>query len=380
MKFVPLVWAGLWRKPWRTGLTALAITIAFVLVGLLQTVNAGFDSLLGSLHQSRLFVYSRTGALPLPMSHLPAIDAIPGVAAVAYDSFFGGYYQDQKNNLGIYPTDPERLFAVYQEYSIAPEHLAALIKTRDGAVVGRKDAAKYGWKIGDRISLVAAMQMKKDGRPDWSFEIVGFFENPTGRALVDGIVCNYSYFDEMRMTEKGMTGWYIVRVAAPAQAQQVAAAIDARFANSTGETRTEPDGQGLLRFVSAVRFITYGIMSVSVASLLLITAFVMAQSVRERTRELGVLKALGFSDGQVQILCFAESVALSLGAALAGLGIAAGLTLLPLIRRHIQGENWAGSRELLVGIAAALLIAFAASLGPARRAGRLSPVQAMAEG
>jgi putative ABC transport system permease protein len=379
MKYIPLIWAGLWRKPLRTVFTLLSVVIAFLLFGLLQGVNAAFNQSIDQAGVDRLIVESRVSFTEgLPYADLEQIEAVPGVSGVAFASFMIAEYQDRKNTMVALPVDPARYFSVSPEVVVPPDQLDALVHTRTGAVVGQSLASKYGWKIGDRLPLHARNWANRDGSSDWSFDVVGIFRNTRDSSGEQAIVINHSYFDEARSVGKGTVGWYIVRIADPLQAVGVAAAIDKLFANSADETRTMSEkefSQSFLKQVGDINFIVVAIIGAVFFTLLFLTGNTMMQSVRERIPEFAVLKTLGFSETHVLMLVLTESLALCIAAALAGLTLAA-LTF-PLLRQVI-GVPALPVNVILTGLGFAILLALAVGLPPALRARRLSIVDALA--
>ena len=378
MKFLPLLWSGLWRKRARTIFTLLSIIVAFVLFGMLQGINAVFNNAVNAAAVDRLDVVSRvTFTEPLPYGYLSQIESIPGVAGVAYQSWFGTYYQDPKNFVFSFPLDPERFFALFPELHLPKDQLAALVHTRTGAVIGRDLANKYGWKIGERVPLHSVIWTQaSNGSSDWQFDVVGIFDGPSNDA--SSFFFNYSYFDEARAFSKGKVGWYIVKVKDPKQAMQVAAAIDKRFANSPDETKTQTEkefSQSFIKQQADINFIVTAILGAVFFTLLFLTGNTMMQSVRERIPELAVLKTLGFTDLAVVGLVLAEALALCLTAALIGLGIAA--LIFPAMKDYI-GEAHLPVNVLAFGAALAVLLALCTGLPPAWRTARLNIVDALA--
>jgi len=379
MKFLPLLWAGLWRKRTRTIFTLLSIVVAFVLFGMLQGVNAVFNNAVSASAVDRLNVVSRISFTEsLPFSYLAQIESLPGVAGVAYQSWFGTYYQDPKNFVFSFPVDPVRFFPLYPELQLPKDELAALTRTRTGAVVGRELATKYGWKIGDRVPLHSVIWTQANGSSDWAFDIVGIYDAPQDPNQAISFFFNYSYFDEARSFAKGTVGWYVVKVQDPKQAMQVAAEIDKRFANSSDETKTQTEkefAQSFIKQQGDISFIVTSILGAVFFTLLFLTGNTMMQSVRERVPELAVLKTLGFTDFAVVVLILGEALLLCLVAAFLGLAIAAGI--FPALKSVI-GEARLPADVLTSGFAVAVLLALLTGLPPAWRTTRLNIIDALA--
>jgi len=379
VKFLPLLWSGLWRKRTRTIFTLLSVVVAFLLFGMLQGVNAAFTKSLNAAAVDRLNVVSKISFTePLPYNYLAQIETMPGVAGVAYQSWFGTYFQDPRNFVFSFPLDAERYFALYPEIKLPPDQLQALVRTRTGAVVGLELAKKYGWKIGDRVPLHSVIWTKPGGSSDWDFDIVGIYTMPDNPGHANAFLFNHSYFDEARSFGKGTVGWYIVKVKDPHQAAQVAEAIDKRFANSADETKTQTEKEFAQSFVKQqadIGFIVTSILGAVFFTLLFLTGNTMMQSVRERIPELAVLKTLGFTDGALLALVLAESLLLCLAAALVGIGLAS--LVFPALK-DIIGEVRLPMEVVTLGLGIAVVLALLTGLPPAWRAMRLNIVDALA--
>jgi putative ABC transport system permease protein len=382
VKYFPLVWAGLWRKPVRTILTTLAIVANFTLFGLLQAVNFGFADIIANQRLDRLLTDPRaTGGVPMPIAAQRLIEQLPGVSRVAKRAGFWGYFREQKDWVNGLATDPADWFAVRPEYKVSHEELEALLHTRDGILLTSANMKYFGWKVGDRIPLYSEIE-RIDGNPVWTFTIVGVFDQPE-RAGEDYLgLINYDFFDEMRVADRGTADRFIVRIEDPNRATQTAAAIDALFANSPHETYTQNErefAQAQLKQEGDIAFFTNAIVAAVFFALLLVTANSMAQSVRERTGEFAVLKTIGFSDGGVLMIVLTEAAILCLVAALVGVGIAA--ALFPWVGDKAgMGNGLHMSKELIAAaLAAAVMVALLSSLVPAWQARRLSIVDALAE-
>ncbi len=379
MKYFPLIWAGLWRKRLRTILTMASIVVAFLLFGLLQGVNAAFTQGVAGANVDRLYVQSRVSFTePLPFADLTEIEAVPGVQAVAYASWFGTYYQDPKNFVFSFPVDAQRYFALYPEFKMPPEQMDALVHTRTGAVIGREMARKYGWKVGDKVPLHSQIWTQKGGSSDWTFDIVGIFDSPDDPARANQFLFNHSYFDEGRQFSKGQVGWFIVKIADPSRAAEISGAIDKLFANSPYETKTvteKENAQSFLKQIADINLIVDAIVGAVLFTLLFLTGNMMMQSVRERIPELAVLKTLGFSDMGVLALVLGEAILLCLTSAAVGLAVAA--ALFPEMRDTI-GVVSLPMIVVVMGLGIAVLLALLTGLPPAWRAKRLNIVDALA--
>jgi putative ABC transport system permease protein len=375
-----LIWAGIWRNTTRTSYTLLSIMVAFLLFGLLQGVTSAFQNAAASANLDRLYVDSRFGlARGLPMSYLQRIEQIEGVTAVAYASWFGGSFQESKQSIFSLAIDPQRYLAIYDEIKLPPEQLRKMIQTRDGAVISRKLAERFDWKIGDRVPLLSGVwALKANGSSIWSFEIVGIFEPDAQRTTRSEFLLNHTYFDEARAYKNGTVGWYVARTADPAQSIRTAAAIDALFANSSDETLTQDEqekAQSLLKEHGDINLIVNLIMGAVFFTLLLLTGNTMMQSVRDRIPEFAVLKTLGYSNTTVSTIILSEALAICVVAAAAGLGLA--WLLYPLLQTLTAAPRmppWVPIDGLLI----AAVLAAVTGLPSAVRLRRINVVDALA--
>jgi putative ABC transport system permease protein len=381
MKYFSLVWAGLWRKKTRTIFTMISIVIAFLLFGLLQGINQGFGTALGNLDVDRLYVSARTSMTDgMPIAYLSRIRAVPGVRAVSMWAYFGGYFREAKTPIPAFATDATELFKVYKEIKIKPEYIAAMEKTRTGVLVGAALAAKHGWKVGDRIPIGTSIWTNKSGSNTWEFDVVGTFDASSYGAGFPTFYLNYSYFDEARSFGTGDVHYYIVSVQDPRQADRISREIDAMFANSTVETRTQTESalaQSQLKQLGDINFIANAIVGAVLFTLLFLTANTMMQSVRERTSELAVLKTLGFSDAKVLMLILVEALMLCLFASVLGIGLAAVVFESPALQK-LFGNFSMPIVVASMGLGIAVLLAFISGFPPAWRARQLNIVDALA--
>jgi len=380
MKYFPLIWSALWRKAPRTIYTMLSIVVAFLLFGLLQAVNVGLARSIEIAGADRLFVagkYSFTEILPY--SYYARIKSVPGVQRVTHATWFGGFYQEERNFFPQLPVDHASYLDMYPEFIVTPEARQALERTRSGALVGAGLAKRFGWKIGDRIPVQATIWPRKNGGNSWEFDIVGLMDgkDEAARAQADFLLFRHDYFDEARQFGQGYVGWYLVQVADPAQAATVAAAIDRQFANSPKETRTDSEkafNQAFIKQMGDIELIIVSILGAVFFTLLFLTGNTMMQSVRERIPELAVLKTIGYSDLTVLALVLTEALLLCLLAALLGLGLAT--LLMPGLAAKLPGLTM-DPLVWLQGLLIAALVAIVVGLPPAWRAMRLDIVHAL---
>jgi putative ABC transport system permease protein len=381
LKYAPLVLSALLRKKTRTVFTLAALWAAFLLIGLLQAVNSVLAGGADFLGANRLITQAKTSfTQPLPMRLLPQIESVPGVERVSHSQFFGGVYQDPKNFFAQFVVNPQRLRDTYPEWTMPEDQWRDFVSTQDGAIVGKVLADKFGWKVGDIVPLDSFIWTKQDGSRVWEWRVVGIFggrdKEWSDRASL--MYLNYGQFDEGRVQgARGLAGVFVVRVRDPLQSERIAAQIDRKFENSRDETKTQSEQEfqlGFLKQLGDIGFIVNAISGAVFFTILILTGYTMSQAVRERVPELAVLKCLGFTDRSVLALVLAESLALCLLGALAGM-LTASVVLGNLppeypVRADVRVWIFAG--------AAVVVLAAAVGLPPAWHAMRIRIVDALA--
>lgn len=380
MKYLGLIYAGLFRKKLRTFLTLASLIAAFSLLGLLQAVNSLFSGAADFLGASRLITQASTSfTQALPMRMLPQIEAVPGVAAVNHSQFFGGQYQDGRGFFPQFAVNPQRLRDTYPEWVMDNESWLRFISTNDGTIVGRNLAEQYGWKVGDIVPLNSFIWTQAGGSRTWEWRVVGIFDgvNEDWSQRANLMYLNYAQFDEARSGGKGLAGIFVVRIADPEASERIASVIDAKFENSSDETKTQKESEfqlGFIRQLGDIGLIVNLITGAVFFSILFLTGVAMSQAVRERIPELAVLKCLGFTDRQVMGLVLAEAFALCLVGALLGMAVASVATgmLPPDFPVRTDLRVW-----VIAGISVAVLT-LAVGLPPALAARRLKIVDALA--
>lgn len=380
MKFLHLIRGNLLRHKLRTSLTLLSILVAFVLFGFLCAVKQALVGGVALAGADRLIVRHKVSIIQLlPESYQARMERIPGVAAAAHQTWFGGIYQDPKNFFMQCPVVPEQFMAMFPEFILPPEQMKAWLATRTGAIVGRNTAERFQWKVGDKIPIMSPIWLRKP----WEFDLVGIYDGKEKGTDTTSFFFRYDYFDETRKAQnwgQGLVGWYTIRVQDPAQAAAVAQAVDQEFANSPAETKTEPEGafaQGFANQIGNIAFIVAGILSAVFFTILLVTGSTMSQAVRERIGELGVLKAIGFTNRQVLALVLAESCLLTVAGGGLGLALAWALTA--------RGDPTGGMlpmfffpvRDILIGLALSVALGVVTGLLPAQQAMRLRVADAL---
>lgn len=380
MKYFMLIWAGLWRKKARTIFTMLSIVVAFLLFGLLQGINLGFVNAVNNLNVNRLFTSNKFSMVEgMPLAHANQIRSVPGVTAVAPLTYFGGFYREHRNAIGVFATDVDALFKLYKEYKIPKEQLESMQHTRTGALISESLAKQYGWKIGDKVPIGTSIWTNKQGSNDYQFDIAGIFNVVgTGATGPNSFYIHQDYFDEARRFGSGTVHYYITGIDDPHRADEITKKIDGLFANSTDETKTQTEqafAASQLKQLADINFIVNSIVGAVLFTLLFLTGNTMMQSMRERIPELAVLKTLGFTGKAVFVFVLFESILLCVFSAAIGLafarlafvGISAviGIVSMPIT-------------VILTGVGIAIALAVASGLPPAIRANRLNIVDALA--
>jgi putative ABC transport system permease protein len=325
MKFLPLVWRSLWRRKIRTVFTILSIFIAFLLFGVLMTIRAAFSLGVELAGLDRLMVIHKVSIIqPLPVAYQSRLRSVPGVETVTHNTWFGGIYQDPSNFFATIALEPEPYLGMYPEIHLPPEQMKAWLADRQGVVVGKDLASRFGWKIGDRIPIRGTIYRTKSGSYAWEFNLVGIYDAEPGFDKTQ-FFFRYDYLDEARQNGDGLVGWYVVKIKDSARSQEMAASFDEMFANSSAETKTTTEKgfvDGFAKQVGDIGSIMMAILAAVLFTMLLVVGNTMAQAVRERTSELAVLKALGFSDVRILTLVLAESLFVAVVAGGLGLGVA----------------------------------------------------------
>jgi len=381
MKYLYLVWSNLKRRKLRTLLTLLSIMVAFLLFGYLGAIRQAFSQGVDVAGADRLIVRHKVSIIQLlTESYESRIEQLPGVANATHATWFGGIYQEPKNFFAQMPVEADEYFDFYPEYQLSDEHLAAFKATRSGAIAGRRLLERFGWEVGDRIPINATAWFKKDGGGTWEFDLVGVYDGSEKGTDTSQFFFRYDFFEETRQAGSGLVGWYIVKVEDPEQAAETAAAIDAEFANSPRETKSEPEGafiQGFANQIGNIGLIITAIVSAVFFTILLVAANTMAYAVRERTSELALLKAIGFTDNGVLGLVLGESLVLTaLGAAL-GMGLAWFLVSLGDPTNGSFPTFFVPPGSFVTGLALVLLMAMLAGILPALQAQRLQIADAL---
>ena len=379
MKFSRLIFANLFRKKIRLLLTLGSFAVALFLFAFLAVVRGAFVGNAELASANRLVTINRTSIINLiPLSYKDKIQRISGVKYVAHNNWFGGIYQDEKNFFPQFVIDPDTQRQVFPELVVPDDQWANFLKDRQGAIAGAKTAKRFGWKIGDRIPIKTTLY----GGGAWEFNLDGIYHGTRPQDDETQFWFQWDYFEE-KIPErvKGQIGWYVIRIDKPDDAPRIAKAIDAEFANSPNETKTEAESAFAANWVKQfgnIQFLIVTIGAVVFFTLLLVTGNTMAISVRERTSELAVLKAIGYSDRAVLFFVLAESLVIALFGGLLGLGLAmAAMPVLGVALSSILPNLVLPGSILLLGLVVAVIVGIASGLLPGIGAMRMRVVNAL---
>jgi putative ABC transport system permease protein len=381
MKYLGLIWSNLKRKKLRTTLTVLSIFVAFLLFAFLFAIKEAFTAGVRIADADRLIVRHKVSLIQtLPVSYAQRLAGLAGIDAVVHMTWFGGIYQEPKNFFANMPVEPEKFYDLFPEFTLSPEAKEKWGKTRNGAIIGRALADRFQWKVGDRIPLTSPIWGEPEGESVWDFEVCGIFDTSKKGADTSGLYFRYDFFDESRTKGKGEVGWYTVRVQNADEAGAVAAKIDAEFANSPFETKAEPEGAfaaGFAQQIGDIGAIMIAVLSAVFFTILLVAGNTMSQSVRERTEELGVLKAMGFTNGLILVLVLAESCVIAMLGGLVGLGLAWGLLQAGNPAPALLPVFYVPDQALIIGFVMVIALGIISGAMPALAAVRLRTAEAL---
>ena len=382
-----LVRKNLFRRKLRAALMIVSILIAFMIFGVLAGFYRAFTAGEDRAAADRLITVNKINfTQPMPIAYFNRVHAVDGVRQVTHANWFGGYYQDPKNFLMTLAIEPVTYFDMYRsELDIPPEQLQAFISDRSSAVIGESMARKWGWKVGDRVPVASSIfTQRSNGSHTWDFTIAGIVKGKAEQVSTDFLLFQYAYFDETRTFGKDTIGWLILQTNSPENNDRVAKTIDAMFANSIAETSTDTEkafGKAFAAQFGNIALIVFLVVGAAFVTILMIVGNTMALSIRERTREIGVLKTLGFSGPRILRMVLGESVLLALLGGLPGLAIAALITIALRASLANIAPAFAVSPVIaLEGIALMIALGLFTGVIPALNAMRLKIATALGRG
>lgn len=377
MKYSALILSSLFRKKIRTVLTIGSFAVALFLFGLLAVVHGAFNQGVEIAGADRLVVINKVSIIqPLPISYEDRLLHIPGIKNATHANWFGGVYQDERNFFAQMAVDDDTFRSVFPEYVIPADQWQAYMSDFEGAIVGADLAKRFKWKIGDRIPIKGTVY-----QGTWEFNIRAIYQGSRVQDDTNQFWFHYKYLEEREIPYwKDLVGWYTVKVANPDDSVRVAKQIDETFSNSPWETKTDTEkafAASWAKQAGNIQLLILSIGGVVFFTLLLVTGNTMAIAVRERVRDLAVLKAVGFSDVFVLVLVLAESMMI---AALGGVLGLAGAKLFTLNGDPTHGMLpffYLPTQTAIEGFAVALIVGLVAGLLPALSAMNLNVVAAL---
>jgi putative ABC transport system permease protein len=322
-----LIRKNLFRKKMRAGLLIFSIMIAFLIFGALGAFYSVWTSGSTTAADNRLVTVNRINfTVSMPFAYWARVQGVEGVTNVTHASWFGGYYQEPANFVQTFAVDPESYLAVYPELTMPDEQRAAFFNTRDCLLVGADLAAQYEWSVGDRIPLLSNIWQKQDGTSSWDFEICAIFDAEDEKVPANYAMFHYDYYNEALAFNRDNIGWMVLTTVDASQNDRIGREIDALFANSPAETETNTEAafnEAFLAQMGNIAMILLFVVGAAFMTILMIVGTTMVMAINERTKEIGVMKTLGFPAPRIFRMVLIESVLLSLVGGLLGLGAAA---------------------------------------------------------
>lgn len=381
MELLKLIFRNTLRQQLRTTLTILGMAVAILAFCLLQTVVDAWYMGVSAASPNRLVTRNAISLIfNLPLSYRQKITQVPGVTQVAYANWFGGVYIDEHHFFPRMAVSAENFFDLFPEILVPSDQIKAFRSQRNACIVGRKLIDQYKWKMGDTISMTGNIYPG-----DWRFVLRGVYKGATRTTDETQFFFRWDYLDEVvKKTmpfESGKVGWYIVQVAHPPQAVDVALAVDTLFKSSSAETLTETEKAFQMGFVAMTEAIVVAIRVVSfvvIAVILIVLANTMAMTARERTPEYATLKTLGFRNGFLSMLIAGESLTIALVGGLLGVAVSFPMadvfakemgSFLPVFQIH-----W---KTLVASLGISISIGLLAALFPAWRAMNIQIAEAL---
>lgn len=385
-----LLLLNLFRKPLRTLLTMFGVGVALFLFCFLEIVLAAFNAGVNMADASRLVVQHKESIMfELPAAYRGRIEQVEGVKGVCGASWIGALSQEpgpdgkkREEFFAQFAVDVDHYLALYPEIKIPPEQLRDLASDQMGCVMGVKIAERLNKKVGDRLVLRSTIWAQKNGSSLWEFNVRAIYTTDSPTFDQTMMFFPMKRFDEARQFGKGFVGLYILGIDDPSRSTEIASAIDTMFANSPYETRTMTEKAFNLQFVGMIgnfKLLLRSIGSAVVLTMLLVSANTMMMSARERTREMGILKSIGFTDGHVFLLLIGEAIVISLIGAAGGIGFAWFLTnvvqynpkpdFFPIFFLPVD--------SMITGLGLALVTGFLSGIVPALSGMRLKATEAL---
>lgn len=378
-----LVVRNLFKHPVRSLLTVGALVVALFLLCFLQAMLTAMKASVAAADEGRLWVQSAVSLfVDLPVSYQAKIEKVEGVGSVGKWQWFGGIYQDPKNFFGQFAVDPEELFDMYPEIDIVSGSAQDFFDRRTSCVIGQGLADKYGWKVGDSVPLIGALFPKPDGSA-WDFQVAAIYEPTKPSFDRNTFFFHWDYFSQTLRDEEGNepnVGTFVIKMEPGGDATAVMAAVDELFENGPQRVQTTTEAEFNRQFVSMIGnlpALLRGIGGGVLVAIFLACVNTMLMAAREQTNDVGILKALGFSSGQVFRLLLSQSLLVcTIGG---GLGIAVAKASAAKFGHVLQEVFFPGyavdSGTLLLAVTVTLAIGLLSGVVPAWEASRRSPVE-----
>jgi putative ABC transport system permease protein len=381
VKDLPLVLRNLTRKPLRLLLTLFATFIAFMIFGTLTAFQDAFDAGVDLAADDRLVVVNKINfTQSLPISYVARVAALDGVSAVSHLNWFGGYYQDPRNQIAMFAVDVDNFMKVYDEIVLTDAERAAWLANRQGMIVGASTAERFGWKKGDRVPVNSNIFSKRDGSTSWDFDIVAVYTGAEAQSDTSSVYFHYPYFNETQSFGGDSIGFMAVRTVSPDMNETVIRKIDDMFVNSPAETETVPEkafNQAFIEQIGNLGLILTSVVFAAFFVILIIVGNSMALAIRERTGEIGVMKTLGFTSGRIFRMVLVESLLLALVGGCLGIGASllviqlANQAPIPLPPLVAGGALWAKALLCM------LILGLITGIAPATSALRMNIITAL---
>ena len=381
MKDLYLIFRNLTRKPLRLFLTVFATFIAFMIFGTLTAFQDAFDAGIELSADDRLVVVNKINfTQTLPIAYFARIRAVEGVASATHLNWFGGYYQEPRNQMGMFAVDVESFLEVYDEVIISEQERAQWLANRQGLIVGEATAKRFGWNKGDRIPVNSNIFSQRDGSTSWDFDVVAVYRGAEVQSDTSSVYFHYPYFNETQSFGGDNIGFVGVRTVSPDLNEAVIARIDEMFVNSPAETETVPEKVFNKSFIEQIGNLSLILTSVVFAAFFVILVIVgnsMVLAIRERTGEIGVMKTLGFPSLRLFRMVLAESLLVALIGGLLGVSAAfamvslANQASLPLPPLVIGPQLWVKALLYM------LLLGLITGIVPATNALRMNIITAL---
>jgi putative ABC transport system permease protein len=381
MTLIGFMGKNLFRRRLRTALTIMAITIAFLIFGLLLSAQTAIVSGGSTLQADRLITTNKINfTLTMPRAYVERVRGLKGVKHVSFANWFGGYFQEPREQVVTFAVDAEPYLAMYPEYVFDPTERQAFLQDRGSVAVGEAYASVYGWKVGDRIPLSSDIFSQKNGGSVWDVSIAAIARGSEPKIDTHFILLHYDYFNETQSFDKDRVGWLILQTEDPKLNDGIIARIDGMFANSAFETETKTEQAFNAAFAAQlgdIAFMVTAVVGAAFVTILLIAGNTMMLAVRERSGEIAILKTIGFTSARIFRLVLGESLLLACLGGLFGLGLCWLITAavggsIPQFPPVVLAPG-----TVLLGLAIMLALGFVTGLIPALRAVRTGVTTAL---